>query len=103
MCFKHEHDKDIEHIGFRENNVYIIDLKQKFKNDRCFLIKDCDPWLWHKRIAHIDMDNLNRLISKDLVIGLPKLKFEKDKLCDACQKGKQTKVSFKSKNVVLNQ
>ena len=26
---KHEHDKDIEHIGFRENNVYMIDLKQK--------------------------------------------------------------------------
>ena len=33
------------------------------------------------------MDHLNRLISKDLVIGLPRLKFEKDKLCDACQKG----------------
>ena len=46
------------------------------------------------------MDHLNRLISKDLVIGLPKLKLEKDKLCDACQKGKQTKVSFKSKNIV---
>ena len=40
------------------------------------------------------------LISKDIVIGLPRLKFEKDKLCDACQKGKQTKVSFKSKNIV---
>ena len=26
---KHEHDKNIEHIGFRENNVYMIDLKQK--------------------------------------------------------------------------
>jgi len=85
---KHEHDKDIEHIGFRESNVYMIDLKQKSENDRCFLSKDCDPWLWHKRIAHINMDNLNRLISKDLVVGLPKLKFEKDKLCDACQKGK---------------
>ena len=46
------------------------------------------------------MDNLNRLISKDLVVGLPKLKFEKDKLRDACQKGKQTKASFKSKNIV---
>ena len=64
----------------------MIDLKQKSENDRCFLSKDCDPWLWNKRIAHINMDHLNRLISKDLVIGLPKLKFEKDKLCDACQK-----------------
>ena len=46
------------------------------------------------------MEHLNKLISKDLVIGLPKLKFEKDRLCDACQKGKQVRVSFKSKNVV---
>ena len=46
------------------------------------------------------MHHLNKLISKDLVIGLPKLKFEKDRLCDACQKGKQVKSSFKSKNVI---
>jgi len=38
-------------------------------------------------IAHINMEHLNKLISKDLVVGLPRLKFEKDKLCDACQKG----------------
>ena len=41
------------------------------------------------------MDHLNKLISKDLVIGLPKLRFEKDRLCDARQKGKQVRVSFK--------
>ena len=35
------------------------------------------------------MEHLNKLISKDLVIGLPKHKFEKDRLCDVCQKGKQ--------------
>jgi len=43
---------------------------------------------------------LNKLISKDLVVGLPKLKFEKDHICEACQKGKQIKHSFKLKNVV---
>jgi len=37
------------------------------------------------------MNHLNKLISKDLVIGLPKLKFEKDHICEACQKGKQVK------------
>jgi len=34
------------------------------------------------------------------VIGLPKLKFEKDHICEACQKGKQIKNSFKIENVV---
>ena len=46
------------------------------------------------------MHHLNKLISKDLVIGLPKLKFKKDHLCEACQKGKQIKHSFKLKNIV---
>ena len=97
---EHKHDTNIKHIGFRVNNVYMIDLSQKLDNNQCFLSKDDDPWLWHKRIAHINMEHLNRLISKDLVVGLPKLRFEKDRLCDACQKGKQTRVSFKSKNIV---
>jgi len=47
------------------------------------------------------MQQLNKLIYKELVIGLPKIKFENDKLCDACQKGKQVKSSFHSKNVIF--
>jgi len=35
-----------------------------------------------------------------LVEGLPKFKFEKDGICEACQRGKQTKVSFKPKNCI---
>jgi len=35
-----------------------------------------------------------------LVEGLPKLKFEKHRICEACEKGKQTKVSFKPKNCI---
>ena len=46
------------------------------------------------------MQHFNRLNRKQLVEGLPKLKFENDRVCEACQKGKQTKVSFKPKNVV---
>jgi len=30
------------------------------------------------------------------VNGIPILKFEKDRICDACQLGKQTESSFKS-------
>ena len=37
---------------------------------------------------------------KKLITGLPKLNLEKDRICDACQLSKQTKVSFKSKNIV---
>jgi len=35
-----------------------------------------------------------------MVECLKKLKFKKDKVCETCQKGKQIKVSFKTKNCV---
>lgn len=36
----------------------------------------------------------------ELVIGLPKLKFEKDDGCDACQLSKQTRSSFNGKDIL---
>jgi transposase InsO family protein len=46
-------------------------------------------WLWHKRLDHVRIKQLNRLIKHDLVRGLKDVTFEKDKLCSACQAGKQ--------------
>jgi transposase InsO family protein len=54
----------------------------------------------YRRLGHAHKDAISKLSRKKLVVGLPKIKFEKDRLCDACQQGKQTKVSFKSKNVI---
>ena len=47
------------------------------------------------------MKTLSKLVKNDLVIGLPKLNFDKDKICDACQFGKQVRNSFKWKNLVF--
>ncbi|KAK2982356.1 hypothetical protein RJ640_030390 [Escallonia rubra] len=71
----------------------------------CFMANDDDPkhndiWLWHRRLGHVHMDLIKKLLSKDLVRGLPNLKFIKDKVCDACQYGKQSKTSFHAKSVV---
>ncbi|KAK2965842.1 hypothetical protein RJ640_003562 [Escallonia rubra] len=57
-------------------------------------------WLWHRRLGHMHMEHLKDISSKELVRGLPKIKFEKDKVCDACQMGKQKKVSHKPKKMV---
>ena len=46
------------------------------------------------------MHHLDRLVSKNLVEGLPTLKYEKNRICEACQKGKKTKNVFKFKNFV---
>ena len=59
-----------------------------------------DSWLWHRRLRHVSMKTLSKLVKNDLVIGLPKLSFDKDKICDGSQIGKQVRNSFKSKNLV---
>ena len=64
----------------------------------CLLNTNDESWLWHRRLAHIHMHHLNRIASKELVVGLPKLKFERDKLYEACQN--QTKSTFKPLNVI---
>ena len=46
------------------------------------------------------MELISKLEKKNLVRGLPSLKYEKDTICEECVKGKQTKSSFKSLNKV---
>ena len=46
------------------------------------------------------MHTIPKFSRKDLVKGLPKIKFEKDLVCDACVKGNHSKSSFQSKNLI---
>ena len=56
-----------------------------------------------RRLGHVSFNHLSRIISKELVKGIPCLKFEKDRICDACQLEKQTKSSFKTiKNIMTS-
>ena len=87
--------------GERLENIYIINLNKICNIDHKYLLSiSHDTWIWHRRLGHASFDLIDELGSKELVNGLPKLKFNKDKICDACQMGKQTKSSFKLKNRV---
>nr|GEU88791.1 reverse transcriptase domain-containing protein [Tanacetum cinerariifolium] len=56
-------------------------------------------WLWHQRLSHLNFDYINLLSKKDVVIGLPKLKYVKDQLCSSCEVSKAKRSSFKTKTV----
>nr|GFD06447.1 retrovirus-related Pol polyprotein from transposon TNT 1-94 [Tanacetum cinerariifolium] len=56
-------------------------------------------WLWHQRLSHLNFDYINLLSMKDIVIGLPKLKYVKDQLYSSCELSKAKRSSFKSKIV----
>ena len=59
-----------------------------------------DKWFWHKRVGHISMKTISKISKLDLVRGLPKIDFEKHKICEACTRGKQVKSSFKTNDFV---
>nr|GEU36707.1 hypothetical protein [Tanacetum cinerariifolium] len=51
------------------------------------------------RLSHLNFDYINLLSTKDVVIGLPKLKYFKDQQCSSCELSKGKRSSFESKAV----
>ncbi|XP_031283169.1 uncharacterized protein LOC116141838 [Pistacia vera] len=69
-------------------------LEGKRSNDNCYLLtkkisclsskSDCVD-IWHKKLGHMNYKDLVKLSKKDVVKGLPKLVFQKGKVCGLCQ------------------
>ncbi|GJS79874.1 retrovirus-related pol polyprotein from transposon TNT 1-94 [Tanacetum coccineum] len=77
------------------------DLEVAFRKHTCY-VRDTDAsknksWLWHQRLNHLNFGTINDLARKDLVRGLPRLKFEKDHLRSTFQLGKSKKHTHKPK------
>ncbi|GKA07513.1 retrovirus-related pol polyprotein from transposon TNT 1-94 [Tanacetum coccineum] len=92
--------------GFRGSNLYTISVIDMMKSSPICLLSKASKnklWLWHCRLNHLNFGTINDLERKDLVQGLPRLKFEKDHLCFACQLGKSKKNTHtpKTKNTNL--
>ena len=85
-CFVSSLNKEkVIFSGERVDNVYIIDLNKIDNKDIKYLMSiSHDIWTWHRRLGHVNFELLNDLYENELVIALPKLKFNKDKPYDAC-------------------
>nr|GFA10340.1 retrovirus-related Pol polyprotein from transposon TNT 1-94 [Tanacetum cinerariifolium] len=84
------------------SDLYIISLQESTSSTSLYLMDKASPtqaWLWHRRLSHLKFDYINLLSKKNIVIGLPKLKYVKDQLCSSCELSKAKRSSFKS-NVV---
>ncbi|GJY26613.1 retrovirus-related pol polyprotein from transposon TNT 1-94 [Tanacetum coccineum] len=91
--------------GSRRTNLYTISIDDMMKSSPICLLSKASKsksWLWHRRLNHLNFGTINDLARKDLVRGLPRLKFEKDHLCSACQLGKSKKFSHKPKSENTN-
>jgi hypothetical protein len=69
--------------------LYLVDFaKEEADLDACLIAKTSMGWLWHRRLAHVGMKNLHKLLKGEHVLGLTNVTFEKDRPCAACQAGK---------------
>ncbi|KAI3682224.1 hypothetical protein L2E82_50087 [Cichorium intybus] len=78
----------------RKGSMFPLNLKTVTGGQSLCLLSKANSdvsWLWHRRLAHLNFKDLNKLVAMDLVRGMPALKFDNDSLCSACEHGKQTK------------
>nr|GEU37088.1 retrovirus-related Pol polyprotein from transposon TNT 1-94 [Tanacetum cinerariifolium] len=99
-CFVRDFQGNDLLVGNRGSDLYTISLQESTSSNPLCLTAKAIPtqaWLWHRRLSHLNFDYINLLSKKDIVIGLPKLKFVKDQLCSSCELSKAKRSSFKSK------
>ncbi|KAJ9566817.1 LOW QUALITY PROTEIN: hypothetical protein OSB04_002783 [Centaurea solstitialis] len=92
--------KEVILTGVRHADIYIINMNTSTDNF-CFVSRASSDtnWLWHKRLSHLNFKTINQLCINNLVVGLPDFRYTKVSLCSTCEKGKQTRASFKSKQI----
>ncbi|KAJ9567585.1 hypothetical protein OSB04_003551 [Centaurea solstitialis] len=108
--------KEVILTGVRLADIYIINMNTSTDNF-CFVSRASSDtnWLWHKQLCifislilfffislfdFLDLSKtINQLCINNLVVGLPDFRYTKVSLCSACEKGKQTRASFKSKQI----
>ncbi|GJW71663.1 ribonuclease H-like domain-containing protein [Tanacetum coccineum] len=76
----------------RKINMYSVDLKNIVLKEglTCLFAKATfdESKLWHRRLGHLNIKTMNKLVKGNLVRGLPSKHFENDQTWVACQTGK---------------
>ncbi|GJT50593.1 putative ribonuclease H-like domain-containing protein [Tanacetum coccineum] len=81
----------------RRHNLYSFNLNELQPEGTltCLVAKASldESTKWHRRMAHVNFKNINKLAKNGLVKGLPSKIFSNEHNCVACNKGKQHKAS----------
>jgi transposase InsO family protein len=94
-------DGSLAFKGVLDDKLYLVDSsKENADLDACLIAKTNMGWLWHRRLAHVGIKNLHKLLKGEHVLGLTDVCSEKDRPCAACQAGKQVGSTHHSKNVM---
>src|ERR1044072_5352945 len=72
-----------------KDNCYMWLSQEECKVSRCLLTKEDEVKLWHKKLGHLNLKRMRKIISEEAVRGLPKMKIEEGGICGEYHIGKQ--------------
>ena len=64
-----------------KDNLFYLDLSEI----SCFIAQVEESWLWHKRLCHVNFDNLIKISKKKRVRGIPSPRKPDMGLCKNCK------------------
>jgi hypothetical protein len=67
------------------NNIYILN---EIGKEICFLGKENESWIWHRRMGHMNFDNLVKISKKEAVREMPEISKPASTMCKHCLHGK---------------
>jgi hypothetical protein len=75
-------DYSIAFKGVLDGQLYLVDFNDNnVELDTCLIAKTNMGWLWHRRLAHVGMKNLHKLLNGEHILGLTNDHFEEDQIC----------------------
>ena len=80
------------------SNVYLLENEEP-----CYMIQIDECFLWHRRMGHLNFDNLVRVSQKRVVRNMPKIIKPPKHVCRHCLNGKKTRTRFKVKEHTTSQ
>jgi hypothetical protein len=92
-------DDSVAFKGVLEGLLYLVDFNRA-ELDTCLIAKTNMGWLQHRRLAHVGMKNLHKLLKGEHILGLRNVHFDKDRVCSACQARKQVGAHHPHKNIM---
>ena len=85
----------VENANKTLSNVYVLD---EDKGEKWCMGQVNESWLWHRRMGHINFDNLIKLNKTQEVIDMSRISKPTDTIFNPCQHEKNMRISFKVKD-----
>jgi transposase InsO family protein len=97
-------DDSLAFKGVLDGQLYLVDFTDNNAElGTCLIAKTNMGWLWCCQLAHVGMKNLHKLPKGEHILGLTNVHFDKDRICSACQAGKQVGVHHPHKNIMMTE